>query len=294
MNCARFPFVLTLCCIAAPALSAAATISHNTGPAHRRAYRFQPATYHGRSAGHSHAVAPHAAGHTVKVHYAVSHHRVRLATETTPLTATIPAEPLINMHMAPLVGSHESLVRQNERTEADGLTRIENEAQLNELRREKALVPVPMLASLRINQGLPANRRYCRPWTSKFLVDLARAHYARFRRSVQVNSAVRTVEYQRHLLDINGNAAPAEGDIASPHLSGATVDIAKKGMSASEIAWMRGYLYPLQMAGKLDVEEEFYQSCFHITVYKSYDSPSTTPKVPLRHSSATLLAAGVR
>jgi hypothetical protein len=198
-----------------------------------------------------------------------------------------------NMHLAPLVGSRESLVRQNERTEADGLTRIEDDAQLDELRREKALVSVPVSASLRVNEGLPVNRRYCRPWTAKFLTDLARAHYARFHRYVQVNSAVRTVAYQRRLIEVNGNAAPADGDIASPHLSGATIDIAKKGLSTSEIAWMRGYLYPLQLAGKLDVEEEFYQSCFHITVYKSYAPPAGT-KTPVRHSSAALLASRVR
>ena len=198
------------------------------------------------------------------------------------------------MHLAPLVGSRESLARQNSRTEADGLTRIEDDAQINELRREKALVPVPVSASLRINEGLPMSRRYTRPWTARFLVDLARAHYMRFHRPLQVNSAVRTVEYQRYLIEVNGNAAPAEGDIASPHLSGATIDIAKKGLSASENAWMRGYLYPLQVAGKLDVEEEFYQSCFHITVYKSYAPPVTAPKPPVRHSSATLLAARVR
>lgn len=209
------------------------------------------------------------------------------------MSETIDAEPLINMHVAPMVGSHESLVRQNERTEADGLSRIEDDAELNELRRQKALVAVPVSATLRINEGLPSNRRYCRPWTAKFLTDLARAHAARFHRPLQVNSAVRTVEYQRRLIAINGNAAPAEGDIASPHLSGATIDIAKKGLTMSEIAWMRGYLLPLQMADKLDVEEEFYQSCFHITVYKSY-APPPPPKTPTKRPSAALLAEHVR
>ncbi len=69
---------------------------------------------------------------------------------------------------------------------------------------------------------------------------------------------------------MNGNAAPAEGDNASPHLTGATIDIAKKGLSMTEIGWMRAYLMPLQAAGKIDVEEEFYQACFHITVYRAY------------------------
>ena len=29
-------------------------------------------------------------------------------------------------------------------------------------------------------------------------------------------------------------------------------------------------MLPLQIVGKIDVEEEFQQTCFHITVYKSY------------------------
>jgi hypothetical protein len=84
------------------------------------------------------------------------------------------------------------------------------------------------------------------------------------------------MEYQKRLMEINGNAAPAEGDIVSPHLTGATIDIAKDGLSRDEIAWMRRRLLALQTAGKIDVEEEFRQACFHITVYKSYAPPRTS------------------
>ena len=197
--------------------------------------------------------------------------------------------------LPPLKGSRESLIRQNQRSEADGLERIEDDDQLNELRSQHALVAVPVSMSLRVNTDLPVNRRYCRPWTSHFLADLSRVHYARFHRPLQVNSAVRTVEYQRRLIEVNGNAAPAEGDIASPHLTGATIDIAKKGLSISEVAWMRAYLLPLQTAGKIDVEEEFYQSCFHITVYKSYAPPVQPKPAPHeRGSKSALIAAGVQ
>jgi hypothetical protein len=190
----------------------------------------------------------------------------------------------------PLVGSLASLERQNRRDTAEGLTRIENDAQLNEMRRQGELVALPASTELRVNPELPVNRRYTRRWTEQFLVNTARAHYYRFHRPLQVNSAVRTVAYQRYLVRVNGNAAPAEGDTASPHLTGATIDIGKKGLSLSEIAWMRAYLLPLEAAGKIDVEEEFYQSCFHITVYKSY-MPSERPS---RNNSTTLLAAGIR
>jgi hypothetical protein len=195
-------------------------------------------------------------------------------------------------------GSRESLLRQNERTEADGLERIEDDAQLEQLRLDHQLVALPVSYGLRVNPEMPSNRRYCRPWTARFLSDLARAHAARFHSALQVNSAVRTVEFQRHLLLINGNAAPASGDLASPHLTGATIDIGKHGMSLSEIAWMRAYLMPLQAAGRIDVEEEFYQACFHISVYKNYapvaGPPSLRTPSRRRRANAALLAARVR
>jgi hypothetical protein len=124
-----------------------------------------------------------------------------------------------------------------------------------------------------VNGNLPENHRYCRPWTARFLADLARAHAAQFHSSFEVSSAVRTVAYQKRLMTVNGNAAAAEGDVVSPHLTGATIDIAKSGMTRQEIGWMRSWLMPLQTADKIDVEEEFQQACFHITVYKSYVPP---------------------
>jgi Family of unknown function (DUF5715) len=171
---------------------------------------------------------------------------------------------------APLRGSLASLERQNDRSDAEGLERIQDEADLSARIADKLLVPLPASIALTVNPDLEENHRYCRPWTAKFLADLARAHEAEFHRSIEVSSAVRTVAYQKRLMETNGNAAPAEGDLVSPHLTGATVDIAKKGLSRAEIAWMRRQLADLQTAGKIDVEEEFKQSCFHITVYKNY------------------------
>lgn len=170
----------------------------------------------------------------------------------------------------PLRGSYESLARQNEKSEADGLERIEDEDDLADRIARNMLVPVPASAALAVNGNLPGNYRYCRPWTASFLTDLARAHVAEFHRPLEVSSAVRTVEYQKRLMETNGNAAAAEGDIVSPHVTGATVDIAKQGLSRQEVGWMRSRLLALEQAGKIDVEEEFQQSCFHITVYKSY------------------------
>jgi hypothetical protein len=191
---------------------------------------------------------------------------------------------------APLRGSRESLIHQNEMAEADGLERILDDADLSDRIAHGSLVRVPVSAGLRINTDLPENRRYCRPWTGKFLSDLATAHSQKFAgASVEVTSAVRTVEYQRRLRHINGNAAAADGDIASPHLTGGTIDIAKKGLTAREIGWLRAWLTPLQQQGKIDVEEEFRQACFHISVYKNYTDSKASPLDP-----GSMLATRVR
>jgi hypothetical protein len=193
--------------------------------------------------------------------------------------APLPAD-LMPVHFSippPLRGSHESLVNQNVRAEADGLERILDDADLEDRIAHGSLVPLPVTNILRVNSDLPENRKYCRPWTAKFLTDLSRAHGQMFSGSaIEVTSAVRTVEYQKHLRHINGNAAAADGDVASPHLTGGTIDIGKTGMSAREIGWLRAWLIPLEQAGKIDVEEEFKQSCFHISVYKSYSGAKET------------------
>jgi hypothetical protein len=182
----------------------------------------------------------------------------------------------------PLYGSHEILLHQNQMADRDGLDRIQDDADLLDLRRQKKLVALPESEALRIDYRLPEDRRYSRPWTAAFLSLIAADFYATFHTPLQVDSAVRTIAVQQHLLRTNGNAASTTGEAASPHLTGQAVDIAKGGLNLAEIAWMRTYLQPLIDVGKIDVEEEFQQSCFHISVYKSF-----LPGTPARMSVAT-------
>ncbi len=179
-----------------------------------------------------------------------------------------------------LRGTHDSLVRQNARSEDEALERIEDDADLQDRIARGLLVRVPESSALTVNSALPEDRRYCRPWTAEFLANLAHAHQAQFHTPIVVSSAVRTVEYQKQLMRTNHNAADAEGDIVSPHLTGATIDIAKAGLSRREMEWMRNQLLGYQNAGVIDVEEEFHQRCFHITVYKNYGSSSQLHKSP--------------
>ena len=184
--------------------------------------------------------------------------------------------PVPRVVPAALRGSHDVLVHQNIIADVEGLTRIQDADQLRAMVRSGDLVTLPVSSGIAVDPRLPGNRRYCRSWTAKFLSDLSRAHEKLFGDPLLITSAVRTVDFQRHLSHYNGNAAPWSGDTASPHLTGEAVDIGKKGMSLREIAWMRAVLGELQSKGKLDVEEEFEQACFHVSVYKTY-APTAAP-----------------
>ena len=176
---------------------------------------------------------------------------------------------------APLRGSREVLVHQNQMADAAGLERVQDDGQLDQLRSSRRLVMMASTESLHVNPELPEGRRCARPWTAHFAADIARAYYARFGQPLELNSAVRTISYQLRLQRVNGNAAAIGGETASPHLTGQAIDFGKRGMTMAEIAWMRAYLLPLMQSGAIDVEEEFQQSCFHISVYRSYGGGAT-------------------
>ena len=173
---------------------------------------------------------------------------------------------------SPIRGNRESLLRQNLRVNEDDLERIQDDAQLDQLTRNGELVALAESDSLAIDRKLPDNRRVCRPWTKSFVDDFGRSYYSAFKHPLQVNSAVRTVEFQEQLRRHNGNAAPEDGDDASPHLTGATIDIAKYGMTRKQLTWTRDYLIKMQSMGLIDAEEEFRQRVFHITMYRDYEA----------------------
>ena len=172
----------------------------------------------------------------------------------------------------PLKGSREVLVHQNMVADDEGLNRIQDNDDLQRMRGARLLVDFPETSGLHLNPELSEDRRCARPWTVRFASDISRSFYARFHQPLQVNSAARTVAYQMRLRRVNGNAAGIDGEVASPHLTGQALDFGKRGMSTAQIAWMRMYLLPLMQTGEVDVEEEFQQSCFHISVYRTYEA----------------------
>jgi Family of unknown function (DUF5715) len=167
--------------------------------------------------------------------------------------------------------SHESLLIQNAEIDRLELPRIQDETELEALKADGSLVAIVPSETLRIEHSLDPSRRYCRPWTRDFVQDLSQAYYHRFHDQIQVNSAVRTVKVQKKLRRHNRNAAPAEGDTASSHLAGVTVDLQRRGLSKEQVRWMEHYLFYMKSIGLVEPEEERRHWCFHIMVSGRYN-----------------------
>lgn len=201
--------------------------------------------------------------HTPVRHLARRHHRARLHR--------------IRYYGPPVApelrGSRDSLLKQNDEIDRAGLMRIEDDQQLEQLEERGVLVPIVATEYLAVNPSLKENRRYARPWAAQFADDLSREFFTQFHRPLYVTSAVRTAEQQRHLMRYNHNAAPAEGEIASSHLAGTTVDIGKRGLTRKQHKWVADYLANLKAEDVIEPEEERRQACFHVMVSERYPYP---------------------
>lgn len=177
------------------------------------------------------------------------------------------------------MGSPDKLAEQNRLADDLDLSRMDGPAEIRRLVRGGSLVAIP-----RRGQGYYVDRKlgkgytrrdvlsYARPWVKRFLqreggLYAARFHGARFK----VSSLVRTERYQQLLKGRNVNAARGDDeDSRSPHLTGAAVDISKKGMSPRQLAWMRDHLVTLQERGWIIGTEEMATNTFHIFVQPDY------------------------
>jgi hypothetical protein len=146
-------------------------------------------------------------------------------------------------------------------------------------------VPILESDSLKIERSLDPSRRYCRPWTRDFVQDLSEVYYRQFHEQIQVNSAVRTVKVQKKLRRHNRNAAPVDGDTASSHLAGITVDLQRRGLTKEQLRFVEHYLFYLNALGLVEPEEESRHWCFHVMVSDRYSdwrqTQSIFPRPPL-------------
>jgi hypothetical protein len=163
----------------------------------------------------------------------------------------------------PISPSHASLVRQNLCVDQMGLTRIQDEAEMQRMVEAGTLIALPNDDAVTIAPSLPANRRYALSMTVDFLLTLSEAYRVKFGKRLTVDSAVRPRSVQERLRRTNRSAAPADGETASSHETGATIDLSKK-LTGAQLKWLRNVLCMYQVTNVVVVEEE--RRCFHIEV----------------------------
>jgi hypothetical protein len=218
------------------------------------------------------AVAGHAVTHTARKGTAKSHKTTRhYYSALASISPNFHWRPNSSNMMFP--GSHDLLVQQNQEMDRAQMFRVMNDSDLMQRELAQELVPVSETDALKLASDLPDSRRYCRPWTRDFLQDFSEAFYSEFHTPLQVNSLVRTMEQQGRLRRHNHFAAPEWGDTASTHLTGATFDLSRRGLTPVQYAWITSYLLPLKEAGMVDPIEER-QPVLHIVVFDKYGDRS--------------------
>lgn len=162
----------------------------------------------------------------------------------------------------------ECLVQQNLKINQMGLERIIDEHRLAELVNSGKLVALLPSAAIDIAPSLPPNRRYVLPMTRDLVLSLASAYHAEFGLPLQIDSAVRPKSVQRKLRRWNKSAAPVDGEAASSHEAGTTVDLSRR-MTKRQLRWLEWRLLYYYGCGLVLVEEE--KHCIHLMVTKEND-----------------------
>jgi len=183
-----------------------------------------------------------------------------------------------------LRGGEAAQMRHNRSADADDLSRLEDRGDLKRFIAADLLVPIDDTSSYYLDTvgghdaGHAELYRYARPWTKRFLDRELKTVRETYGHRSKVTSLVRTGSYQHSICRSGNGAAICGGDWweQSLHLTGATVDISKEGMSCKTLTWMRRRLVQLQKQGLVGAIEE--RGAFHIFVRKAYGKAAAKPK----------------
>ncbi len=171
---------------------------------------------------------------------------------------------------------------QNRVADAEGLPRFKDGDELQSAIDNGELVRVEDTEAYRLDMTLgekdPEHRfryAYVQPWTKDFIDQELAALHNEFGTRYVITSLVRTQRYQERLCGRRGRNANAicgrSGWRRSAHLTGATVDIGRIGLSEKEQTSIRKRLKELARLHKvIYIEEGGSQLCFHIMVRPSY------------------------
>lgn len=181
----------------------------------------------------------------------------------------------------------------NLQADTDGLSRLGIRNELLTFIGRGLLVPIRDTGSYYLDKigghdpGHSELYRYIRPWTKRFLDRELGPASKELGHRFKLISFVRTEVYQERICRSGNRAATCSGAWSkrSLHLTGATVDISKEGMSRKTLAWMRKRLIRLRSQGLVGPIEEC--GAFHVFVRKAYGSVSDKPHKAKKIQKAT-------
>ena len=168
----------------------------------------------------------------------------------------------------------ESMRRQNEQADHEGLVRMNDEI-FEARKREGDLVPLPHTDYVRIS--VEERYQWVHPWVREFLIDQSRIFSVRTGSILIVTSATRPVERQLFIIRLfaRGHAGSVEpGPNQSCHLTGSCIDIGKGNLSPAARKVLREMLVKLRADGYIEFIDE--RACFHIMVFRHYGTRTET------------------
>jgi murein DD-endopeptidase MepM/ murein hydrolase activator NlpD len=187
----------------------------------------------------------------------------------------------LDLSRPPMVATPRRLNRESAAATRDRLSRMRDLAMVQRFRRKGLLVPVPSRTGTYYVEGVDPRLRVARPWTRRLIEQMAQAFQDLFARPLRITSLTRTTATQQRLRRTNPSAAPAAGPVRSTHLTGAAVDISKRSLPDSAVAWLRTVLARLQRRGLVHAVEEFREPHFHVMVRRAYDEYARALRSPI-------------
>jgi hypothetical protein len=203
------------------------------------------------------------------------------------LALTTCAAPLAHVADAQsLLGSHESLLKQNEEARDHDFSYLRTSAEVREYAQQGVLVRVPGNADYELATE-EVSFPYARPEVKLFIERLADEYHSACGEPLVVTSLTRPI-----------NRQPANASVISVHPTGMAVDL-RRSDGAGCRQWLETVLLDLEGKGVIEATREQYPPHYHVAVFPNpylqyVASGAELPKILVAKSTVRAGASRVR
>jgi hypothetical protein len=203
------------------------------------------------------------------------------------LALTTCAAPLAQVADAQsLLGSHESLLKQNEEARDHDFSYLRTSAEVREYAQQGALVRVPGNADYELATE-EVSFPYARPEVKLFIERLADQYHSACGEPLVVTSLTRPI-----------NRQPANASVISVHPTGMAVDL-RRSDGAGCRQWLETVLLELEGKGVIEATREQYPPHYHVAVFPNpylqyVASGAELPKIQVARSTVREGSSRVR